>query len=269
MWPLVFKNISVVSIGGKGSGKTVGYLVPLINMLCSYDYPRPINQSPLAVILCPSWKDVVEIEGWVKTLAAGLTVPGEMDTDATKNRAEAGSKPSARRQYLLVPTSFLFAAYETKISPREVKVLAVYEKETEEKKTVALANGCHVLITTPPSLVRIVTCDNPVTNLDRCCHLMVEKADVTFERFGEDVNVLMRLFGIIEEKRRNGNPMQTVLTSRQWTDNVRSFAEEFLKSSDSDGAKRGTYFMFVDYLEAFVYGKQKVSEQVLSSVVTN
>ena len=113
MWPLVFKNISVVSIGGKGSGKTVGYLVPLINMLCSYDYPKPINQSPLAVILCPSWKDVVEIEGWVKTLAAGLTVPGEMDTDATRNRADAGSKPPSAKhnfvlpQYIQVPMVFL------------------------------------------------------------------------------------------------------------------------------------------------------------------
>ena len=78
-------------------------------------------------------------------------------------------------------------------SPREIKVLAIYEKEGEEKKAVALANGCHVLVTTPPSLVRILTGDSPVTNLDRCCHLMVEKADVTFDRFADDVHVQAHL----------------------------------------------------------------------------
>ena len=38
--------------------------------------------------------------------------------------------------------------------PRPIKVLGIYEKEDEDQKMVALANGCHILITTPPALER-------------------------------------------------------------------------------------------------------------------
>ena len=97
MWPLIYKKKSVVAVGGMSSGKSVGYLVPLVRMISSYpDYPRPVNQSPLAVVLCPSWRDVVAVEGWFKDLSKGLTVPGEKD-----NRVETGSE--YRIKYITKP----------------------------------------------------------------------------------------------------------------------------------------------------------------------
>ena len=44
----------------------------------------------------------------------------------------------------------------------------------------AILNGSHVLITTPTSLLRIVA-EFQYTNLDRCCHLIFDDADQTFE----------------------------------------------------------------------------------------
>ena len=39
--------------------------------------------------------------------------------------------------------------------------------------------GCHILVTTPPSLLRMLDFEKPLTNLSRCCHLVT----TIFRRF--------------------------------------------------------------------------------------
>ena len=45
MWPAVYKNNSVVAVGVEGSGKSLGYILPMVRMLeTRADFPKPFNQ---------------------------------------------------------------------------------------------------------------------------------------------------------------------------------------------------------------------------------
>ena len=77
MWPSLSASKSFVGVAGGGGGKTVGYLIPMVNYLltmggrdpntgsCSgYPYPPSDGghgEAPLAVVVCPSWKKAVAV----------------------------------------------------------------------------------------------------------------------------------------------------------------------------------------------------------------
>ena len=67
IWPIVSKTYSLVAVGPQGSGKTYGYLIPIVDIILrtleeSKAKLRKIsNTAPFAVILCPSWKVVLQL----------------------------------------------------------------------------------------------------------------------------------------------------------------------------------------------------------------
>ncbi len=76
MWPSVSAGKSFVGVGLAGAGKTVGYLVPVVNYLLTggssgtsafslnYPYPSakgPNREAPLAIIVSPNWKKAVHV----------------------------------------------------------------------------------------------------------------------------------------------------------------------------------------------------------------
>ena len=67
MWPAVNSQNCVVGIGSK---RTMGYVIPLINLLMQGDgdkYPYP-NENPLAIILAPTWRSVVKIADQIENI---------------------------------------------------------------------------------------------------------------------------------------------------------------------------------------------------------
>ncbi|XP_059094836.1 uncharacterized protein LOC131889693 isoform X2 [Tigriopus californicus] len=70
----------------------------------------------------------------------------------------------------------------------EILVNVVFENE--HKLTALLANGCDVLITTPPSIFKCVE-EIKSTNFMRCCHLVFEESDLIFEEFQMEVLAIM------------------------------------------------------------------------------
>ena len=231
MWPIVDKFYSTVAVGSSNSGKTIGYLVPLLKNLTSFKgYPQPPDESPLCVILCPSWRVVVETEAALKSMSQDLVVPSD--------------------------------TVETDKMPKKLKILAIFEKEHEQRKVVALLSGCHVLITTPPSLVRIITAEHPATHLGRCCHLILENVDETLDRFPEDVAVIMKVFKLVVERRKKKMDTQVVVTSRWWNDQLKYFVDLYLKPEEDHV---GPFFVFADVREAFIYGRMKVETRFLEN----
>ncbi len=70
MWPSVRAGKAFVGVASRG--KTLGYLVPLVNcILTSEDttssgYPYPVSdgsngEAPLAIVVCPTWKKAVQV----------------------------------------------------------------------------------------------------------------------------------------------------------------------------------------------------------------
>lgn len=49
-------------------------------------------------------------------------------------------------------------------------------------------NGCHVLITTPPCLLRIAEFFEHAIDLSRLCHLVFDDADMLFQNFKDGVS---------------------------------------------------------------------------------
>ena len=249
LWPIVSSTYSVVVIGPKDSGKSYGYLIPMVDILIRtmdesrLKFKNISSASPFAIILCPSWKVVLQTEEVLKILERELK-------NATGQNA---SQP-----------------------PR---TLAIYEAEDKLKHSVALINGCQILITTPPSLLRMMklhtnenSCQGTtiIMKLDMCSHIVFENADECFEKFDDEIAQIMSEYksSRIKEKVNRAQTKedssiemfdQIIVTSRTWCDSIDKFVKKFVAGPE----KVGPYFVFCDYLEAAVYGRVKMASYLL------
>ncbi len=225
MWPSVALGKSFVGVAGSKNGKTTGYLIPIVNHILTKgdettDYPYPhlgeCGEAPLAIIVAPTWKKAVAISETLDEIV--------------------------RKAGAIVPTNGQY-----------LKALLVFEKETVAR--VPLMNGCHILVTTPPSLLRLL-CDLKSTRMSNCCHLIFDDADVTFENYHEEVGRLMDIFDA-EHARRSARdaPMlkQIVVASSSWSEPVRQFVETYLKPKNVRGCSVG----ISSPLDSALYGKVK------------
>jgi len=47
----------------------------------------------------------------------------------------------------------------------------------------SLANGCEILISTPPCFKRIMCCSRLITNIDRLAYLVLDEVDILTQKF--------------------------------------------------------------------------------------
>ena len=99
--------------------------------------------------------------------------------------------------------------------------------------------------------VRIVA-EFQYTNLDRCCHLIFDDADQTFETHDAEVAAIMALYRAVHDARPGDLVDQVVVTANAWTESVRSFMGKFLLSSPK--TKTGPAVGISSMLDAAVYG---------------
>ncbi|CAG0888574.1 unnamed protein product [Darwinula stevensoni] len=81
-----------------------------------------------------------------------------------------------------------------------------------------LANGCNILISTPPALLRLISCNNGrITSLQRACHLVFDHADILCTNFYSEVREIINLFTAAMESRANQLVAhQLIAVSRTW-----------------------------------------------------
>ena len=91
------------------------------------------------------------------------------------------------------------------------------------------------------------------TNLDRCCHLIFDDADQTFETHDSEVAAIMAIYRAVHDAHRDLID-QVVVTANAWTESIRSFMSKFLMSSP-EGKKTGPAIGISSMLDAAVYGK--------------
>ena len=100
--------------------------------------------------------------------------------------------------------------------------------------------------------VRIVA-EFQYTNLDRCCHLIFDDADQTFETHDSEVAAIMALYRAVHDARPGDLVDQVVVTANAWTESVRSFMGKFLLSSPKT-KRTGPAVGISSMLDAAVYG---------------
>ena len=100
--------------------------------------------------------------------------------------------------------------------------------------------------------VRIVA-EFQYTNLDRCCHLIFDDADQTFETHDAEVATIMALYRAVHDARADLVD-QVVITANAWTESVRSFMGKFLLPSETKTRRTGPAVGISSMLDAAVYG---------------
>ena len=122
-----------------------------------------------------------------------------------------------------------------------------------------------ILMTKLIERVRIVA-EFQYTNLDRCCHLIFDDADQTFETHDSEVAAIMALYRAVHDARADLLD-QVVVTANAWTESVRSFMGKFLLSPSEGGTKTktGPAVGISSMLDAAVYGGIRNAATVVRS----
>jgi len=78
MWPNLCKGKSLVAVGTPLSGKTFGFVVPLLNAVLKRAIrntggkgKRPKLECPFAVVVCPSWRSAEKVAKQIDLILEG------------------------------------------------------------------------------------------------------------------------------------------------------------------------------------------------------
>ena len=130
----------------------------------------------------------------------------------------------------------------------------------ELKHAAELSNGCHVLVTTPISLKRMLDPAMNITAMDRCCHLVIEKASESIPKYHSEIENITLTFLRFRHKFSH-QPSQIIVSSDEWSEAIRQYSQAFLMRKE----KIGPYFVIANPLEALVYSRLKFKAHICES----
>ncbi|KAK8731297.1 hypothetical protein OTU49_007528, partial [Cherax quadricarinatus] len=207
-WPVIARGSSAVIIGGRSSGKTLGYIVSLISTILDTWKHISHRLAPgigaAMVVVCHNWQSVkLAAQYIVSLLPAGSSL---------KVRTAWGGR-----------------------GHNQAKMIKIQ-----------LVGGCDILVTTAPCLIRLLTgtsvtearerdseSDTPVTSLARCCHLVIDDADSILEYFAADIKQLLILWAKgRKEHGRKDLEQQIVLVGSRWTPLFGSLTHTLMSTVD-------------------------------------
>ena len=122
-----------------------------------------------------------------------------------------------------------------------------------------LMNGCHILVTTPTTLLKVTK--RKWTHLNRTSHLVFHQAQLTFETHEEEVGKIMSHFKMIHSQKRKEILFsnQVVVMASSWTTAVHQFFDKFMR----DENQVGPVIAMDNFLEAAIYGNVDTRVQFL------
>ncbi|XP_064467352.1 putative ATP-dependent RNA helicase TDRD12 [Ornithodoros turicata] len=130
------------------------------------------------------------------------------------------------------------------------KCCVLYAGGSEAGKEVQLVNGCDILVATPLSFLRILrTFHGTITNLKRCCHLVLDDGERLIEEFTEEVGHILTEYSTCLQERASECPLnQIIVCSTRWTTGLRSLL--YLLAE-----QQSPLVFFSSFFEAAVYSQ--------------
>ena len=224
MWPIVHNLYSMVAIGSRNKSN------PLHGRIGGYLVPL-VNQ----VLTCQDYAPTSN-----PPLAIILVPDWQSAQDVSEIATELGSHIVLANDGKTFRVGCVFA--------------------NEMKHAAELYNGCHVLVTTPTSLKRMLDPSINITSLERCSHLIIEFADTCIIKFHQEIDDISKTF--LKLRRRFPNqPNQMIVSSDEWSEPIRQYVQCFLMRPDCIGP----YFVLGNPLEALVYSKLKFKAHVVET----
>uniref|UniRef100_A0A6A7FZ64 RNA helicase n=1 Tax=Hirondellea gigas TaxID=1518452 RepID=A0A6A7FZ64_9CRUS len=186
MWPIVVRGQNIVAVGERGSGKTLGYTLPLVSLLLDM-WPciareASVRVGGVAVIVCKGWRAVQCVGDTFAQLLKdhGLRVVATWGGLGEKHLSEV-------------------------------------QKE--------VCRGADILVTTLPFLLRIVGASEGSSNekihfdlLSHCFHLVLDDADVIMDNDAHGVKLLLTEWASQRANSKNTHfSQQLIITASSWT----------------------------------------------------
>ena len=99
-----------------------------------------------------------------------------------------------------------------------------------------------------------------ITNLSRCCHLIIEEASDCLEKFSSEIENIMKNLLL---SRKPGIEQQIVISSYEWNVALEQYVELFMKRKDVVGP----FMVLANCLEALIYSKLKFQTHFMESPI--
>ncbi|XP_077302211.1 putative ATP-dependent RNA helicase TDRD12 [Arctopsyche grandis] len=176
-WPIITRGHDTLIIGPKDSGKTMGVLVPLCNMISNIKIlgSLPKRQGPLAWIVCSNFRTAVVIEKKCNRLLEDVVIDNE-----------------------------------------NISVLRIDTSLDDCTNASKLLNGCSILISTP-YVVKLADLESSSLDLKRLLYLVFDGVDTLKGNYYADVLKIHKMCTEEAESRSGeGSNIQVMATSCTW-----------------------------------------------------
>ncbi|XP_070616404.1 putative ATP-dependent RNA helicase TDRD12 isoform X2 [Erythrolamprus reginae] len=115
----------------------------------------------------------------------------------------------------------------------------------EEIKSVRIPRGCEIIVTTPPSFLRLL--EHHSLLFLRLCHLVLDEVDVLFSDAKEQIHTILQYYkSNLSVKEKEFAPQQIVAVGNHWDKNIEVLTKEFMHDP---------YVVITSMEEAAIYGK--------------
>ncbi|KAH7390800.1 ATP-dependent RNA helicase-like protein rok1 [Phaeosphaeria sp. MPI-PUGE-AT-0046c] len=176
-------DIDLLTVAPTGSGKTIAFLIPIINALLAENKESLGKDGPRAVVLAPTRELASQIVNEARKLAKGTAVKATLMRKGMElvERHEADSKEAT-------PNELEASDAENSASDSEQgEKLAV--QKTQKRRQAELVKAA-ILVATPLSLLNALKrSDGTVASLPSVRHLVLDEADVLLDPLFRDQTV--------------------------------------------------------------------------------
>ena len=102
-----------------------------------------------------------------------------------------------------------------------------------------------------------------ITNLSRCCHLIIEEASDCLEKFSSEIESIMKNL-LLSRKPEIEQPYQIVVSSSEWNVALEQYVELFMKRKNMVGP----FIVLANCLEALIYSKLEFQTHFMESTTS-
>ncbi|XP_063333501.1 putative ATP-dependent RNA helicase TDRD12 [Pelmatolapia mariae] len=96
----------------------------------------------------------------------------------------------------------------------------------DEAKSVKIPKNCLLLVTTPFSLVRLLSCHCFL--FLRLCHLVLDEADQLFSLAPDEMTTILQHFQVTSDKESDSCPPQLIVVAKRWTNHMEGLLSTYM-----------------------------------------
>ncbi|XP_041454127.1 uncharacterized protein LOC121407226 [Lytechinus variegatus] len=138
---------------------------------------------------------------------------------------------------------------------KSINTIFLYGGNNEKQQEVQLVNGCQILISTLPCVLKMK--ERNLTNFNRLSHVVFDEANILFRDFLDEVKTMMQEFlSVLRVDQRRSAPRQLLIFSNEWTSAIGSFLRTYMTNQ---------LVVITHKMEAAVYARVRQNIELLDA----